>query len=355
MNAMSGSDAGSTALKPNLKGVVRVDKFTTLSEKSSQQFSSWRKLVAPLMTVRKVDVARVGFHAKVEAHDLGRIHFAAAETDPMEYSHTLKHVRASGIDHWCLSLLKSGFDMITCKDTAIALPAGSLHLVSLTCPFRGRSGNSKSIRVFLGRDDFADMAVILDDTSMSQIDGPLAYIVKEYMLSMQDLLQNLPLSDLAVVTESFAHLLAATLKPSEDRLSNAKPAMTISRFNLARKFIQENLRSPELGTDSICCAVGISRRQVYYLFEQYGGVASFIKKQRLAACCRAIANANDLRLISSIAFSYGYLDAALFSRQFFAEFGFTPTEAREARLNGHLPPTTPPDTLTDWLLQRRGS
>lgn len=355
MNAMSGSNSGSTAFKPNLNGFVRVDKFTTLTETPLRQFNSWRRLMAPLMTVRKVDAARVGFRAKVEAHDLGRLHFAAAETDPVEYSHTLKHVRASGIDHWCLSLLESGFDMITCNGSVISLPAGSLHLVSMTCPFRGRSGNSKSIRVFLGRDDFADMSDVLDDASMSRIGGPLAYIVKEYMLSMQGLLQHLPLSDLAVVTESFAHLLAATLKPSADRLSNARPAMTISKFNLARKFIQENLRSPELGTGSICRAVSISRRQVYYLFEQYGGVASFIKKQRLAACCRAIANANDLRLISSIAFSYGYLDAALFSRQFYAEFGFTPTEAREARLNGHLPPNTPPDTLTDWLLHRRDS
>lgn len=326
-----------------------------MTEAKPDQFAAWQRLVAPVLRVEPTEVLAPGFHATARAYDLGKMHLVSASVDPMKYSHTLDHVRLSGIDHWCLSFLKSGFEVNRLGDQVVRLPAGSLHAASLVHPFQGRSGTVDSIRVLLSRDHFSDLSDVLDAVSLRRIDGPLSYVLKEYMLSMELFIRKQQVTDLSLVTESFTQLLSASLRPVAENVAVADLAISAGRFNLARKYIQLNLTSPKLNARSICQALGISRRQLYYLFERYGGVANFIKQRRLAACCRAISDATDHRLISSIAYSYGYVDSALFSRQFHAEFGFSPTEAREAKLTGHVPLDTPPETFSEWLLQVRGT
>ncbi|WP_394701530.1 hypothetical protein [uncultured Roseibium sp.] len=67
-----------------------------------------------------------------------------------------------------------------------------------------------------------------------------------------------------------------------------------------------------------------------------------------------LSNSNDHRLISTIAYTYGYTNQALFSRHFQAEFGFDPPEARAAKLCGSLPRNSAPKSFAEWLGQGRG-
>lgn len=235
----------------------------------------------------------------------------------------------------------------------VRLPTGSLHLTSLFHPLEGRAGATKSIRIFLSRDKFADIAELLDASNLNPPDSALSQVLVEYICTIERFLGRLQFNELSIVAESFTQLLTAALDPISENLHAAEKVISKSRLNLARRFIQRNLTSPTLNSRTLIQALGVSRRQLYYLFERHGGIANYIRRMRLAASCRAIADAADNRLISSIAYSYGYLDPTLFSRQFQAEFGFSPTEAREAKLTGHMPTSTPPSSFSEWLLQVR--
>jgi AraC-like DNA-binding protein len=95
--------------------------------------------------------------------------------------------------------------------------------------------------------------------------------------------------------------------------------------------------------------MGISRRQLYYIFEQHGGVMKFIGQRRLAACYGALVTLTEKRMISSIAYEYGFTNLSSFYRQFQARYGFSPGEARSAWLNGHTPRRTTGGSFADWL------
>lgn len=334
---------------------IRVDRFTTATRERRHQFTCWRELVAPLVEVDRNEPATAGYHASARAYDLGPLHFVASCWDSMQYRHTREHVRASGIDHWYLTLLKRGNDISRAGDRVLRSSAGDLQVRSFAFPFSGRCDTTNSISLYLSRDNFPDISGMLDAVDHKRIAGSYTEILGEYIIALENYLKTLQISEISLVVETFTHLLSAALKPTAKDVAAADIPMEASRFSLARKHIQQHLTSPDLGTDSLCRALEISRRQLYHLFEKHGGVAKFIKKRRLAACCKAIGNPADHRLISTIAYSYGFTNHALFSRQFQAEYGFSPSEARAARLCGHLPEPSPPKTFSEWLLQTRGT
>ncbi|MBB3060646.1 helix-turn-helix domain-containing protein [Microbulbifer rhizosphaerae] len=334
---------------------IRADRFTTVTQQRRDQFAYWKEWVAPLVDIERDESTEGGYFASARGHDLGSLHFASSSMDPMQYRHTEDHVRASGIDHWCLAILKRGNEISRAGDRVLTSSAGSLQVRSFAYPFVGRSDGTSSACLFLSRDNFPDISDMLDAVHHIGVTGSLVEVLKEYIITLEDYIKTLRVSEISLVVESLTLLLSAALKPAANNIGVAEMPIAAGRFNLARKYIQRYLASPDLGANSICRTLGISRRQLYYLFERHGGVEKFIRQRRLAACCKAIADPMDHRLINTIACSYGFTNQALFSRQFRAAYGFSPTEARAAGLSGHRPEPSPPKTFSEWLLRTRGS
>ncbi|PRD40354.1 hypothetical protein C5748_27485, partial [Phyllobacterium phragmitis] len=134
-------------------------------------------------------------------------------------------------------------------------------------------------------------------------------------------------------------------------LEAARAPITAIQFDRVRRFIAENLKSPDLTPDTICARLGLSRRNLYYLFEKHGGVATFIKNRRLAACQHALTKSSERELISSIAYEYGFTNPSAFSRQFQARYGFSPSEVRSAYVNGPNAHVAAGSTFVDWLMR----
>ncbi|MBP1851555.1 helix-turn-helix domain-containing protein [Rhizobium halophytocola] len=329
---------------------VRTDRFTTDVHPPRQQFEVWREFVSSLMDVEPLGTPDQGFKARARAFVLGDMHLVSSTMDPMTYSHEMKHVAKSGIDHWCLSLIKKGQVSCTAGDRVLKSSAEDLHVKSLAYSFAGQMTGTESVCIFLSRDRHPELTTLLDSVSHQLLQGPISLILKDFILTADKYAENLKVSEVPAMVETLTLLLSAAVTNTADSLVEAEVSITAGRLNLARKYIQENLGSPDLDADSICRALEISRRQLYYLFEARGGVVNFIRQKRLAACCRAIADPRDQRLISTIAYAYGFTNQALFSRQFLAEYGFRPSEARAAGMTGHLPRPTPASSFAEWLV-----
>jgi AraC-like DNA-binding protein len=110
----------------------------------------------------------------------------------------------------------------------------------------------------------------------------------------------------------------------------------IEQVQLARikTIIRQNLRSAMLGPERLCRLAGVSRSQLYRLFEPQGGVAHYIQAERLRAACRALTAFGGGRDISAIAEDVGFFDHSTFSRVFRREFGCTPRDFRTAAMTG---------------------
>jgi AraC-like DNA-binding protein len=93
--------------------------------------------------------------------------------------------------------------------------------------------------------------------------------------------------------------------------------------------IDRNLGSWTFHTGRLCKLAGVSRSNLYRMFEPYGGVARYVQRQRLRRAHDLLADPDCIRKIGSIANDYCFADASTFSRAFRHEFGYSPSDVRK--------------------------
>jgi AraC-like DNA-binding protein len=134
-------------------------------------------------------------------------------------------------------------------------------------------------------------------------------------------------------------MVAAAVAPSAERTAVAKPQ--IGRKERVRQAVRRHLRTPTLGPKTLSRLVGMSRSNLYRLFEDAGGVARYVQRERLLEARAVLSDPATTRSISAIAEDLCFADASSFSRSFKREFGYSPSEVRSAALGGLALGATP--------------
>ncbi|NIZ60204.1 transcriptional regulator FeaR [Sedimentitalea sp. CY04] len=124
--------------------------------------------------------------------------------------------------------------------------------------------------------------------------------------------------------EAMVTLLAPMADDSERTGGN------IGDFSRVATFIDQHLKN-EMAPEDIAVAVGMSVRSLYRLFEgRKGTLGTYIREQRLQKCARQLrAPQHQHENITSIAFRWGFGDAAHFSRAFKVKYGMSPRAYRQ--------------------------
>jgi AraC-like DNA-binding protein len=177
--------------------------------------------------------------------------------------------------------------------------------------------------------DFFASTVILDRMLDLRVDGGLGRLLADYLFLLDRSLSQLNTAEIPYVVEATRSLVAVCLAPSRDRLAEARRPIDATLLARARRLIDAELMKPDLGSDSLCAELGVSRSRLYRLFEPLGGIASYVRRQRLHRIRAALSNSMDGRSIYRIAGQWGFVDASAFSRTFRHEFGISPKEARD--------------------------
>lgn len=98
------------------------------------------------------------------------------------------------------------------------------------------------------------------------------------------------------------------------------------------RLIEARLDDPDLTAGAVAAAAGISTRHLHRLFAA-GGLrfTDHVRRARLERCRAALGDPGQgARTLTDIAFSWGFSDAAHFSRSFRAAYGTTPRAWRAA-------------------------
>jgi AraC-like DNA-binding protein len=83
----------------------------------------------------------------------------------------------------------------------------------------------------------------------------------------------------------------------------------------------------------LCRHFGLSRSQLYRLFEPLGGVVHYVQQRRLLQAFHTLVNPASRRLrVSEVAARVGFASNAHFSRAFRLAFGVSPSDARAMAL-----------------------
>jgi AraC family transcriptional regulator, positive regulator of tynA and feaB len=95
-------------------------------------------------------------------------------------------------------------------------------------------------------------------------------------------------------------------------------------------YIEAHLRYPDLSPRSVAQACRITTRYLHHLFaSESETVTQYIQRRRLEECARALIAAPVRgRLVTEIAFDYGFNSLTHFGRVFRNQYGLTPSEYR---------------------------
>jgi len=250
---------------------------------------------------------------------------------------TKSYLRRDPIDHWVISYCVRGTHFANTAGTPVEVPAKVPFLASLGQEFLHERTHIYRVSFLMARDGFRDIAPLLDAACAPTLDTPLGHLLGDYMMALEHHLPDVTEADFPRLARAVGAMVAAAA-PSAERVAIAGAQIDVGRKERVRRVIRKHLRTPTFRPSILCRLVGMSRSNLYRLFEDTGGVARYIQRERQLEAHAVLTDPASTQSISSIAEDLCLADASSFSRAFKREFGHSPGELRLAALAGLAPP-----------------
>jgi len=250
-------------------------------------------------------------------------------------------IRRNPVDHWVIAFTKGTGVEIKSVGTRFCVPQKVPFVLSLGEELEVTRGGAEGLQFYLSRDMFSGIAPLLDAARTERLNSRGAAFLRDYMLLIERHLPHLGSDEAARLPNAIAAMLAACLAPSADRVAGEGRQMEPVLMERVRRIVGRNLGSWTLGARLICREAGMSRSQLYRIFEVEGGVANYIRRRRLSESFILLSDISKNETIVRIASMFCFADASTFSRAFRREFGVSPSDVRAAALAG-LCPAAPP-------------
>ncbi|WP_372617359.1 helix-turn-helix domain-containing protein [Falsiroseomonas sp.] len=308
--------------------------FSTLDLPTRQQFEAWHESSAGTVDVTPTADPAAGFPAERELWALGPMALMTMRAPAARLSRSAAAARRSSLDHWMISIARRGERRIRTDESCLTIPAGVATISPLNEVFESERSDIDWLCLYLPRDLVPEIATALSASRGSPLDSSMGRVLSAFLVQLAAEVPYLGETEQARVVESTRAIIAASISPSAEAMAAAQAQLELVQLSRVKVIIRQHLRSAILTAERLSRLAGVSRSQLYRLFEHQGGVARYIQSERLRAACRALAAPEGGRDISAIAEDVGFFDPSAFSRAFRREFGVSPREFRAAALAG---------------------
>lgn len=308
--------------------------FRTQTLPHTERFGAWQESVGVFLDAQldpRSDAS--DFAGDVESYLLDDIVISRPRANGQKFDRGSPRIARDGIDHYMIQFFAHG-------GTEMAMGRRSLRAERRVVGFDlgevldSVNSDFDIICALVPRARLAPLLARPDSLqgAMPSNDGGgklLADFIPNLFVGLPDLSPQQTGSAARALTE-----LIATAFNGETFATNDAPEIALQALALkAKTFIKNNLGSPTLDPDEVASAMGLSRSVLYRLFRDAGGIAFYIREQRLRRCFADLVSerGRDAQ-VAEIAWRWGFTDAAHFSRLFRDRFGCSPTDAREGAL-----------------------
>jgi len=333
-----GGIARSPAAPLPVAGGRRPLAFSTHHLPASRQFEAWHAAGAGTVEALAIAGPEAGFPAERKVWTLGPFALGVVQAPGVRLCRDAAHVRRSGLDHWLISVATRGVRRVRVGDDCLVLPPGIVDIASLDTVLVSDRTDIDWVGLYVPRDALPEISTAIDACRGTPQVSAMQRILATYLVQLAQEMPRIVEADLPRVVEATRALIAASVAPSADAMAAARAPVEQVQLARVKAIIRQQLRSAMLRPDRLCRLAGVSRSQLYRLFEPQGGVAHYIQAERLRAACRALAGPGVGRDIAEIAADVGFFDHSTFSRIFRREFGCSPREYRAAALAGQAAP-----------------
>ncbi len=311
---------------------------TTQGTEPARRFDHWVGEVARTMFVA-VD-ARPGpsdvFHGRAVGANLDELQLCWVSADPMQVRRIGRQTDGDQDAYYKFGLQIDGTAVVEQDGQRCRIGPRDLVLCdtsrpytfSYDSPFRTLLALVPRVLIPLGPDS-------LRPVTARRIEGHhgLAGIVVSFLHSLTGNIDQVGSASTPRLKDSALSLLTALLaeQVTEHHPEWSGPAIMLR----VRDHIDRHLAEPDLGPDSLCAALGLSRRYLFKLFAAEGDtVAGYIRAQRLRGCARDLIDPTmQHQPVGLIAARWGLADVSHFARLFKSAYGRTPREFRRQAMD----------------------
>lgn len=323
-------DLDAPAAVPRRQSLV----FATHDLPARQQFEAWHASSAGTVEVTPLADPAAGFPARRELWTLGPMALMTMQAPAARLVRTAAAARRSSLDHWMINIALRGERHIRTDASCLTIAAGVASISSMNEVFESDRSDLDWLCLCLPRDLVPEIATALSASRGTPLMTSMGRVLASFLVQLSAEVPTLGEAEQARVVESTRAIVAASIAPSAEAMAAAQAQIDLVQLSRVKVIIRQHLRSAILTAERLSRLAGVSRSQLYRLFEHQGGVARYIQSERLRAACRALNAPEGERDISAIAEDVGFFDPSAFSRAFRREFGVSPREFRAAALAG---------------------
>ncbi len=297
--------------------------FSTDDVPERERLDAWRSIFA----AHALDADPLGFSGRIESTQVGPMSLRIMNAATQAPARSRTQVRRDGLDSFVLHLSRHNYSVET-ERGMVDVPAGSISFNDMTQSYRrSQVAETDSVILVLPR---ASIAAVLPNEDVLHglvMRGGAGLLLADHFRSLAAHSHAITTADAGHIAQATLHMLAACVRPSLDAFAQASAPLNAARLRAAKRFVRAHLASP-IRIDTMTKALGISRSQLYRLFEPEGGVARYATRQRLESVRSALDDPLERRTIGEIGEAFGFTNNAVLAQAFRQAFGLSPREYR---------------------------
>lgn len=315
---------------------IPATRFTTEHIEPHKRFDAWRNSIGVFLDVRLPSTGASAFEAKAEGYLLDDVFLSRCRASAQKFDRPEVKIARDSIDHYMIQLVLGGRIDMDHGEQHLVAPTGGLIAFDLSDVMDTFNSDFDVLSIIVPRRRLAPLLANPDGQQGAQVDPETGSgkLLANFLVTLFSVAPTLSQAEASLAARSLLDLVALAFNGVALRTGDLPELAQQAELMRVQNFIKERLPLPQLEPTFVAEGVGMSRAQLYRLFAPIGGVAEYIREQRLRRCLADLLSArNTHRQIADIAYSWGFHDPVYFAKAFKSRFGRTPSEAREAALS----------------------
>lgn len=320
--------------------------FSTHSQPPKDRFEAWRESIDVLFDLERLPSRDDAlFHADLLVHRVGDMLLARLDSETARYLRPRKRIIQDGVDILMIQFFLEGEVLFRSGKQSTRATPGDLVVFDFAQPIDNVNTRFRHLSLLASRERLEACVPGIARYHGRPLpkDLPGVRILREHLLTVHHSAESVPDELSGHLSEATFSLVAAAFAQAEGisaKKSNPLPSSAgTALIPQIRRHIRTHLADTKLSPNAIGHQFGLSKAQLYRIMQPLGGIAAFIRDQRLHACRRDLRNPALRHLrIAEIAYKHGFSNITSFNRQFRQAFGCSPGDARNAPQNGPFMP-----------------
>lgn len=310
--------------------------FTVAGEQRSLQAQAWSDYVGRILDspVSRSHLTR-GFRGEIDSYVLSDMIYLDSRTDALSQARTLARISRDSVRDFVFHVAVQGIMETTVgasahheKKSAQFMP-GILALDMGQPMHMMRPTQARVLAFFLPR-EMVEAQIPDAESIHGQVLGyttPLTRLILERLNALCANLAELPEAEAEAAIRLCAELIIAAFRKQVRRNVGTHAAVQLAMRNQIRDFIDTRLRYGDLSTENILQSFPIPRPTLYRMFEQEGGIGTYIRNRRLREAAQELAVAQHVSIME-VAYGWSFGSPSDFTRAFRRAYGMTPQDFR---------------------------